>query len=245
VPSVRFETLRRVVGEPAARLAVDRDAVVVVESDQLAELLRSGERAHLVRDAFHQATVAQEDVGVVVDDRRVGPIELGGEVLFRERHADGVRYALPERPRRGFDAERKLALRMARDARAELAKVLELVDVDLVAREIRDRIEQHRAVPIRQHEPIAVVPVTVRGVETQVVVPEHLGDVGHAHRHAWVPRFGGLDRVHRQHANRVREPTAIRPRNGGRVITAHCHRLSTRNLAASRKGPARGNVGVE
>ena len=37
VPAVGLEALRRVVGEPALHVAVDRDAVVVVESDELAE----------------------------------------------------------------------------------------------------------------------------------------------------------------------------------------------------------------
>ena len=37
VPAVRLETPRRVVREPAVDFAVDRNAVVVVEGDQLAE----------------------------------------------------------------------------------------------------------------------------------------------------------------------------------------------------------------
>jgi hypothetical protein len=69
VPAVRFETLRRVVREPALHVAVDADAVVVVERDELAELPRSRERCGFVRDAFHHAAVAHEHICVVVDDR--------------------------------------------------------------------------------------------------------------------------------------------------------------------------------
>jgi transposase len=36
----------------------------------LSSFQRAGQRAGLVADAFHQAAVAQEHVGVVVDDRR-------------------------------------------------------------------------------------------------------------------------------------------------------------------------------
>ena len=57
------------VNQPATS-AVDRNAVVVVERDQLAEAQRAGERAGLVRDAFHHAAVADEHVRVVIDDRR-------------------------------------------------------------------------------------------------------------------------------------------------------------------------------
>ena len=76
VPAIGLEALRGVVGEPAFDLAVDRDAVVVVEADQLAQPERAGERAGLVRDALHQAAVAQEDVGAVVDDLEPGTVEL-------------------------------------------------------------------------------------------------------------------------------------------------------------------------
>ena len=44
LPAVGLETLRRVVGEPAVDVAVDRDAVVVVEGDQLAQPQRAGQR---------------------------------------------------------------------------------------------------------------------------------------------------------------------------------------------------------
>ena len=45
VPAIGFEALRRVVGEPFDDLAVDGNAIVVVEHDQLAEPQPSGERA--------------------------------------------------------------------------------------------------------------------------------------------------------------------------------------------------------
>ena len=146
-------------------------------------------------------------------------------MLLGERHADGVREALAERPRRRLDADLELALGVARDARAELAEILQLVELDVVTGQVGDRVQQHRAVAVRQHEPIAVVPMAVGRIESEVIVPEHLGDVGHAHRHAGVPRARGFDGIHRQHANRVREPAARRPSYGGRVVTAQCHRL--------------------
>ncbi len=64
---------------------------------------------------------------------------------------------------------------------------------------------------VRQHEPVAVVPARRGRRETQVVVPEHFGDVGHAHRHAGMTRARGFDGVHRKHADRVREAAARRP----------------------------------
>ena len=47
--------------------AVDGDAIVVEEQNQLAELQMAGEIDGLVADAFHQAAVASQDIGVVID----------------------------------------------------------------------------------------------------------------------------------------------------------------------------------
>ena len=107
LPAVGLEALRRVVREPARDLAVDRDAVVVVEADELAEAPGPGERAGLVRDALHQAAVAEEHPGVVVDDLVPGTVEGQRELLLRERHADRVREPLAERAGRGLDADRR------------------------------------------------------------------------------------------------------------------------------------------
>src|SRR4029079_10957394 len=57
VPAVGLEAFRRVVGEPVLDVAVDRNAVVVVEADQLAEAQRAGQRRRFVADALHQAAV--------------------------------------------------------------------------------------------------------------------------------------------------------------------------------------------
>ena len=70
VPAVGAKTQRGVVDEPGRDLAVNRDAVVVVQGDQLVELPGAGQRGGFVADAFHQAAVAHEGVGVVVDDGR-------------------------------------------------------------------------------------------------------------------------------------------------------------------------------
>ena len=106
VPAVGFEALRRVVGEPAFDVAVDGDAVVVPEGDQLAQAPGAGQRAGFVRDAFHQAAVAEEDIGVVIDDLVAGLVELGGQQLLGHGHADGVGDALAERAGGGLDARR-------------------------------------------------------------------------------------------------------------------------------------------
>ena len=72
LPAVGVEALGRVVDEPGLDAAVDADAVVVVERDELVQLPCRGQRAGLVAHAFHQAAVAEKDIGVVVRPPR-GP----------------------------------------------------------------------------------------------------------------------------------------------------------------------------
>ncbi len=113
-PTVGLEAFGRVVGEPAMHLAIDGNAVVVVNRNEFSELERAGKRGGFVRDALHQAAVAQEHVGVMIDDGEVRLVEARRQHLFRQRHADGVRQPLSERAGGGFDAGKFAMFRMSR-----------------------------------------------------------------------------------------------------------------------------------
>ena len=84
VPAVGLEALRRVVGEPAvrprrrSRCRCRRRARSACRASSV-----PASDAGLVRDAFHQAAVAEEDVGVVVDDRVAGAVELAPRAASR------------------------------------------------------------------------------------------------------------------------------------------------------------------
>ena len=111
------------------------------------------------RDAFHQAAVAGQHIGVVVDEVVA---EGGVHDALGDREADRIAEALAERAGRGLDAGGMAVFGMAGGLGAELAEVLDLVDGHvLVAEEIEQRIEQHRAVAGRQDEAVAVGPVRV------------------------------------------------------------------------------------
>ena len=62
----------------------------------------------------------------------------------------------------------------------------------------------------RQHEPVAVGPARVGGVEFVEAGPQHGGDVGHAHRHAGMAGLRRLHRVDGQRADGVRHAPALR-----------------------------------
>ena len=100
VPAVGLVAGQDVLAERDGGVVLDRDVVVVVEDDQVAQLLVSGERRGLARDAFLHAAVADDDVDVVVEQRCAGRgvgVEQPALAPSRHRHADAVGDALAER----------------------------------------------------------------------------------------------------------------------------------------------------
>ena len=205
VPAVGFKALRRVVGEPAVHVSVDGDAVIVVQRDQLGELPSAGQRTGFVRDAFHHAAVAEEGVGVVVDDGVPVAVEFGGEQLLGERHADRVADALPERAGGCFDARRVADFGVARRFAVQLAEFFQFIERQIVAGQVQQCVDEHRSVPVGEHKTVAVGPFRGGRVVFQVTIPQRHGDFRHAHRSARMPGVGCLYTVHGENADGVRQ----------------------------------------
>ena len=101
MPAAGGKPRRHVFGETDAGRAIDGNAVVVVEQDQLAEAEMAGKRDRFLADALLEATVTAEDIGVVVDE--VGA-ELVGQAPLRQRHADRTGETLAEGAGGGLDS---------------------------------------------------------------------------------------------------------------------------------------------
>ena len=89
---------------------------------------------------------------------------------------------------------------------------------------MQQRVQQHRAVTVRDDEAIAIGPLRIAWVVLEVIVPEHFGDVGHAHRHARMPGIGLLHGVHRQGTNRVGQLPAMHVMDMNRFLGGLCKR---------------------
>ncbi len=204
VPAVGLEALVDVLAvEAQRRRAVERDVVVVVEVDEATEPELPGERRGLRRDALHQVAVGDDRVRAVVHDLRAVAL---AQVLLGHRHADAVGEALAERAGRDLDAGRHVhavALGVAGRDRSPLAEVLDLVERQVVAREVQDGVQEHRSVAGAEHEAVAIGPRRVRRVVGHDATEEEVRRRRHGHRQAGVPGVGLLDRIHRQRADRV------------------------------------------
>lgn len=136
VPAGRLEAgdLIGVVGQ--RHRAIDRDVVVVPKDDQLVQLEMSGKRDGLLRNAFHQAAVAGQHIGVMVDK----VIAEGGiHDALAECEADRIGKPLAERAGRRLDAGGMAVFGMACRPRSQLAEMLDLVEGDVL---VAGQVEQ-------------------------------------------------------------------------------------------------------
>ena len=147
------------------------------------ELLHAGEPDRLVADALHQAAVAGDHPGVVVDDlapkraARLSSAIAMPTAVARPWPSGPVVVSMP-------DAVAVFGMALGLASRAGGSACISSMRHAGVAGQVQQPVEQHRAVAGREHEAVAVRPVRGAGVELQVPLEQHGRDVGHAHRHA-------------------------------------------------------------
>ena len=200
-PAGRLEAQHLVAGLGDGRRAVDGGVVVVEQHGQLGELQTAGEADRLLADALHQAAVAGDDPGAVID--QVVAV-AGVHRTLGHGQPDGGGDALAQRAGGDLDARGVAVLWVAGGVAAPLTEVADLVHRHgLEAGQVQQTVDQHRGVAGRQHEAVAVGPVRLVRVVAQELRPQHGGHVGQAHRGALVAGLGGVDGVHREDADGV------------------------------------------
>jgi len=70
--------------------------VVIVDSDEVAELQVTSHTGGLACDTFHCTSVAEEAVGVVAEELKVGLVECSSDVLLCNRKTNGIGETLTE-----------------------------------------------------------------------------------------------------------------------------------------------------
>ena len=172
----------------------------------------AGERDRFLRNAFHQAPVPGHDPGPVVDQVVA---EARVHHALGQRHADGVGQPLPERPGRRLDARRFAIFRVSGGAAVQLAEIPDFRHRHIrITGQMQQRVEQHRAVPGREHETVPVRPVWPLRIELQELREQDRRRIRHAHRHPRMAALGGLHSVHGKRANGIGHPV-VRRGNGG------------------------------
>src|SRR5205085_12005559 len=111
-------------------------------------------------------------VDETINEFDAGLVELRGEVRRAHAEADAVGEALSERPRGYLDAGRQNVFGVARSLRSPLPEVLQLFERQIVARQVQERVEKHRAVARRQEEAVAPLPFRILRVVTKEARPQ-------------------------------------------------------------------------
>ncbi|STQ10155.1 Uncharacterised protein [Enterobacter cloacae] len=85
----------------------------------------------------------------------------------------------------------------------QLAEVFQLFERQIVAGQMQQAVEQHRRVAVRENKTVAIVPGGVVRVVLQEIIPQHFGNICHAHWCARVAGIGFLHGIHAEGANGI------------------------------------------
>jgi hypothetical protein len=139
----------------------------------------------------------------VIHDLVSVPVEAVRQEAFRDRHADRIRRPLAQRPGRGLHAGSQAVLGVAGSAASPLAEGLDVVERQVVTREMKEAVEQHRAVAGRENEAVAIGPMRIVRIVLQESLPQDVCHRGGAERQPGMARVSFLHRVDRQRADGV------------------------------------------
>ena len=161
----------------------------------------TGQRARLGSDTLLQTAIAEEDVGLVVNQVEAVLVVHGTHVGLANGQTDRVGDTLAQGTRGDFNTVRDAHLGVTRGDRVNLPKVLQVVHRHLVAGQVEHNVLQRTGVAVGKDETVTVDPLGVGGGEAEELGPEDVRDGGHAHGRARVARVGLGDDVGREGAN--------------------------------------------
>ena len=95
---------------------------------------------------------------------------------------------------------------MPRRPGAELTELADVVEAEIVAREVQQAVDQHRGMAAREDEAVSILPLGMGGIKSQHPVPQLVSRGRQRHRGAGMAGLGLLDRVHGQDAEAVDGP---------------------------------------
>ena len=198
VPAVRPEAVPSTIAQRDLGLAVDRDVVVVVAKNHLAEAEMAGKRCGLMTDALREVAIAGDTEDVMVEDLSAVP---RAELRFRNCHADHVGDALAERTGGDFNTRRASDFGMAWRGRSPLAEVTQVIEGQTKAGKVEERILQDRGMAGREHETVTIRPVGTVGVVAHDSAVQHMSQGSERHCRALVARACRVGGIHCQPAD--------------------------------------------
>ncbi len=203
LPAVGFKAFPHIFSESDRGSAVDGNPVVVVKADQLVQTEMTGQRGCFGSNPFHQTAVASVDICIMVDDGKIGAIEFGSKPSFSKSHPYSSSKSLPQRPGSHFNSGGQSIFRMPRCPAAPLPELLDLLEGEIVAGKMQQRIKQHRTVPGGKNKTIAIGPVRSARIVFQITRPEGIGHRRPPHGQTRMAGFCLLDSIYGEKSDGV------------------------------------------
>ena len=166
---------------------IQRDAVGIVDEDEVIELERAGNGGSLAGNAFFNAAVTGKAVDIVVENLVLRGVEAGGSVLAGDSEAHGIGNALAQRAGGAFHTGAAAEFRVAGSVGALGAESLHIVHADAEACEVQPAVKEHGAVAAGQDEAVAIEPARLGGVHVEQVTIENSANFSTAQGQTHVP----------------------------------------------------------
>ncbi len=140
LPMVALKTLGHVIRVGQLRIAFDADVIVIVNANKLAKTQMSGQRSRFMGCALHQVTITANDIGMMVDDFMPFSIVGRRQMGFCDGHSDCRHHTLTKRAGGRFHTWRNSILRMAGSFASPLAKILEVLEGNIITGQMEHSI---------------------------------------------------------------------------------------------------------
>ena len=196
MPVVPLKAPPYIIGITERRLAIDGNAVIVIDTNQFAETQMSSEGCRFMGGAFHDIAVAHEHVRTVIHYRVARSIENARQMRLRHCHAQCIHESLSERACGRLDTRRKPVFGMPRRLASPLTKTDDLMERKVITAQMENRVKKHGGMTAREHEAVPVKPVGISGIIAQVVHPQFIRQRRQSH---WRSRMAAVRLLHRIH----------------------------------------------
>src|SRR5437660_12154247 len=136
------------------------------------------EGTRLGGDAFLETTITRQTKNMLVENAMVAGVEMRGRHFRCHCHTNRVTNALSQRTSRALDAGRVAKFRMPRRFGMQLAKILNVLDRNVVAAQVQPGIQKHAAVSGGKNEIVAINPARLFRIVPEQITVEHGPDLG-------------------------------------------------------------------
>ena len=209
VPAIGLVPLGHILGQSDVGVVLDGDLVLVVEDDEVAELLGTGQRTRLGGDTLLDVAVGGDDVDEVVE--RAGPggglrIEQTTLVTRGHAHAHRRRQTLAQWPGGDLHALGVPVFGMTGGQRIPGAQCLQIRQFESETAEVQLDVQGQARMPAGQNETIPAHPLRVSGIVAHRALEQRVCQRGQTHRGARVPAAAFLHRIGGQQPGGVDGP---------------------------------------